>query len=59
LSFIDPDLIRFVLQAIVAALVNVQAVDGADAELKRLAISRTYRPCVELFQFVEPPVRGA
>ena len=34
----EPDLMRLVLQASVAALVNVQAVEGADTELKRRAI---------------------
>ncbi len=34
----EPDLMRLVLQAGIAALVNVQAVDGADAELKHRAI---------------------
>ena len=34
----QPDLMRLVLQASVAALVNAQAVEGSDAELKRRAI---------------------
>jgi len=34
----EPDLMRLVLQASVEALVNAQAVDGADAELKCRAI---------------------
>jgi len=34
----EPDLMRLVLQASVAALVNIQAVEGGDAELKRRAI---------------------
>ena len=38
LAVIEPDLMRLVLQASVAALVNVQSVEGADAELKRRAI---------------------
>lgn len=33
----EPDLMRLVLQASVAALVNIQAVEGGDAELKRRA----------------------
>ena len=35
----EPDLMRLVLQASVAALVNVQSVEGADTELKRRAIA--------------------
>ena len=35
----EPDLMRLVLQASVAALVNVQSVEAMDAELKRRAIS--------------------
>ncbi len=35
----EPDLMRLVLQASVAALVNVQSVEAVDAELKRRAIS--------------------
>jgi hypothetical protein len=35
----EPDLMRLVLQARVAALVNVQSVEAVDAELKRRAIS--------------------
>jgi len=34
----EPDLMRLVLQASVAALVNIQAVEGSNAELKRRAI---------------------
>ncbi len=34
----EPDLMRLVLQASVAALVNVQSVEAADAELKRRAV---------------------
>jgi len=34
----EPDLMRLVLQASVAALVNIQAIEGSDAELKRRAI---------------------
>jgi len=34
----EPDLMRLVLQASVAALVNVQSVDGVDTELKLRAI---------------------
>jgi hypothetical protein len=33
----EPDLMRLVLQTSVAALVNIQAVEGGDAELKRRA----------------------
>ena len=33
----EPDLIRLVLQACVAAIVNVQSVEAVDAELKRRA----------------------
>ena len=33
----EPDLMRLVLQASVAALVNVQSVDAVDAEIKRRA----------------------
>ena len=35
----DPDLMRLVLQASVAALVNIQAVESGDAELKRRSAS--------------------
>lgn len=35
----EPDLMRLVLQASVAALVNIQAVEGGNTELKRRAIS--------------------
>ncbi len=35
----EPDLMRLVLQASVAALVNVQNVETVDAELKRLAVN--------------------
>jgi hypothetical protein len=35
----EPELMRLVLQASVAALVNVQSVEAVDAELKRRAIS--------------------
>ena len=35
----DPDLMRRVLQASVAALVNVQSVEAVEAELKRLAVT--------------------
>ena len=34
----EPDLMRLVLQASVAALVNVQALDGSNAELKQRAV---------------------
>ena len=34
----EPDLMRLVLQASVAALLNVQALDGSNAELKQRAI---------------------
>lgn len=34
----DPDLMRLVLQASVVALVNVQSVEGIDAEIKRRAV---------------------
>ena len=34
----EPDLIRLVLQASVAALVNVQSVEAVGAELKRRAV---------------------
>ena len=34
----EPDLMRLILQASVAALVNIQAVEGGNAELKRRAI---------------------
>jgi len=34
----DPDLMRLVLQASVAAMVNYQTVEAVDAELKRRAI---------------------
>ena len=33
----EPDLMRIVLQACVAAMVNVQSVEAVDAELKRRA----------------------
>ena len=35
----EPDLMRIVLQASVAALVNVQSVESVDAELKRRVVS--------------------
>jgi hypothetical protein len=35
----EPDLMRLVLQASVAALVNVQSVEAADAEMKRRAVN--------------------
>ncbi len=35
----EPDLMRLVLQASVAALVNVQSVEAFSSELKRRAIS--------------------
>lgn len=34
----EPDLMRLVLQASVAALVNVQSVEAVDAELRRRAV---------------------
>ena len=34
----QPDLMRLTLQACVAALVNVQAAEAVDAELKRRAV---------------------
>jgi len=34
----EPDLLRLLLQASVAALVNVQTVSAVDAELKRRAV---------------------
>ena len=34
----EPDLMRLVLQASVAALVNVQSVEAVDAEMKRRAV---------------------
>ena len=34
----EPDLMRLVLQACVAALVNVQSVEAVDAEMKRRAV---------------------
>ena len=34
----DPDMMRVVLQASVAALVNVRSVEAVDAELKRRAV---------------------
>ena len=34
----EPDMMRLVLQASVAALVNVQSVEAVDAELKRRAV---------------------
>jgi len=36
----EPDLMRLVLQAGIAALLNVQGVDAVDAELKRRAVGR-------------------
>jgi hypothetical protein len=36
----EPDLMRMVLQACVAALVNVQSVEAIDAEMKRRAVDR-------------------
>ena len=38
LAIKEPDLMRLVLQAAVAALVNVQSVEAVDAELKRRAV---------------------
>jgi hypothetical protein len=38
LASAEPDLMRLVLQASVAALLNVQSLDGSNAELKRRAI---------------------
>ena len=35
----EPDLMRLVLQASVAAMVNVQSVYAVDADLKRRAVS--------------------
>ena len=35
----EPDLMRLVLQASVAALVNVQSVEAVDAEMKRRAVA--------------------
>ena len=35
----EPDLMRLVLQASVAALVNVQSVEAVDAEMKRRAVN--------------------
>ena len=35
----EPDLMRIVLQACVAAMVNVQSVEAVDAELKRRAVN--------------------
>ena len=34
----EPDLMRLVLKASVAALVNVQSVEAVDAEMKRRAV---------------------
>lgn len=36
----EPDLMRLVLQARVAALVNTEAVNSADAEMKRRAVGK-------------------
>ena len=38
LASAKPDLMRLVLQASVSALLNVQALDGSNAELKQRAI---------------------
>ena len=38
----EADLMRLVLQASVAALVNVQSVEAVDAEMKRRAMMRKY-----------------
>ena len=35
----EPDLLRLVLQAAVAAMVNMQSVEAVDAELKRRAVA--------------------
>ena len=35
----EPDLMRLVLQASVAALINVQSVEAVDAEMKRRAVN--------------------
>ncbi len=35
----EPDLMRLVLQASVAALVNVQSMEAVDAEMKRRAVN--------------------
>ena len=35
----EPDLMRLVLQASVATLVNVQSVEAVDAEIKRRAVA--------------------
>lgn len=34
----EPDLMRLLLQASIAALVNVQSVEAVDAEMKRRAV---------------------
>ena len=39
LASAKPDLMRLVLQASVSALLNVQALDGSNAELKQRAIN--------------------
>ena len=36
----EPDLMRLVLQACVAAMVNVQSVEAVEAEMKRRAVKR-------------------
>ena len=38
LASAEPDLMRLILQASVSALLNVQALDGSNAELKQRAI---------------------
>jgi hypothetical protein len=38
LASAEPDLMRLILQTSVAALLNVQALDGSNAELKQRAI---------------------
>ena len=38
LAMKEPDLMRLVLHASVAALVNVQSVEAVDAEIKRRAV---------------------
>ncbi len=39
LALVNPDLSRLLLQASVAALVNVQSVEAVDAEVRRRAVT--------------------
>ncbi len=48
----EPDLMRLVLQASMAALVNAQSVEPVDAEMKRRAVQENGMVVVGLFRYI-------